>query len=477
MIEISRNSIIIRNVDLESKEYERFFKAFSIYDEIYHKYFSSVITIIGNDVYVPSTISIKSIQNYFKDKELVYNFANTSKYDTLSFVMKHRPRNDLQLEAIDFLSKIKKDKINHQRFLSLATGSGKTFVSITMVGIIGLKTMIIVDRQELAEQWNREFINHTNIDPSRIKILSGRESIKDAIKNNKKYDVYIAMHRTLGMLLEEDSNSINLLMNKLKIGLRIFDEAHLNMKNMCQINSLSNVEYTLYLTATPSRSGFRDETIYGRVFKLVPYYNGKDNEEIEIPTRFRDVILYKFNTNPSSDVKAACKTPKGFSSAKWARFIEDDGYDAFFECLSSIFINFKLIEKKKKVAIVLPTNNLIEQAKNHFDELFKIETGIYTGKTKKEDKTTERNKDIFFTTDKMFGVGLDKQDLEVLINFCPFSSAVKLEQMVGRIRYVPGKSHVVIDVTDIGFPSCKNQLRLRKKWYSTDARSIKEMKL
>ena len=77
----------------------------------------------------------------------------------------------------------------------------------------------------------------------------------------------------------------------------------------------------------------------------------------------------------------------------------------------------------------------------------------------------------------MFGVGLDKQDLEVLINFCPFSSAVKLEQMVGRIRYVPGKSHVVIDVTDIGFPSCKNQLRLRKKWYSTDARSIKEMKL
>ena len=236
MIEISRNSIIIRNVDLESKEYEKFFKAFSIYDEIYHKYFSNVITVIGNDIYVPSTISIKSIQNYFKDKQLVYNFANTAKNEKLSFVTKHKPRNELQLEAIAFLSKMKKDKNNHQRFLSLATGSGKTFVSITMVGIIGLKAMIIVDRQELAEQWNREFINHTNIDPERIKILSGKDSIKDAIKNNKQYDVYIAMHRTLGMLLEEDSNSVNLLMNKLKIGLRIFDEAHLNMKNMCQIN-------------------------------------------------------------------------------------------------------------------------------------------------------------------------------------------------------------------------------------------------
>lgn len=477
MIEISRNSIVIRNVDLESKEYEKFFKSFSVYDEIYHKYFTNVITTIGNDVYVPSTISIKSIKNYFPDKELIYNFANTAKTAKINYVMKHRPRNDLQLEAIEFLSKMKNDKNIHQRFLSLATGSGKTFVSITMVGIIGLKTMIIVDRQELAEQWNREFINHTNIDPSRIKILSGKESIKDAIKNQKDYDVYIAMHRTLGMLLEEDSNSINALMNKLKIGFRIFDEAHLNMKNMCQINSLSNVEYTLYLTATPSRSGFRDETIYGRVFKLVPYYNGKDNEEIAQVTNFRDVILYKFNTNPSVDVKASCKTPKGFSCAKWARFIEDEGYESFFTCLTDIFNNFKLIEKHKKVAIVLPTNDLISKTKNDFEALFNIETGLYTGKTKKEDKTTERNKDIFFTTDKMFGVGLDKQDLEVLINFCPFSSAVKLEQMVGRIRYVQGKSHVVIDVTDVGFPSCKNQLRIRKKFYMKDAKSIKEMKL
>ena len=477
MIEISRNSIVIRNVDLESKEYEKFFKAFSIYDEIYHKYITNVITVIGNDIYVPATISIKSIQNYFKDKELIYNFATTAKTEEIKFVMKHRPRNELQLEAIEFLSKITKDKNIHQRFLSLATGSGKTFVSITMAGIIGLKTMILVDRQELAEQWNREFINHTNIDPNRIKILSGKDSIKDAIKNHKDYDIYIAMHRTLGMLLEEDSNSVNVLMNRLKIGFRIFDEAHLNMKNMCQINSLSNVEYTLYLTATPSRSGFRDETIYGRVFKLVPYYNGKNNEEIEQPTRFRDVILYKFNTNPSTDVKAGCKTPKGFSSAKWARFIESDGYEAFIECLKNIFSNFKLIEKKKKVAIVLPTNDLISQAKKDFDEHFNVETGIYTGKTKKEDKITERNKDIFFTTDKMFGVGLDKQDLEVLINFCPFSSAVKLEQMVGRIRYVQGKSHVVIDVTDVGFPSCKNQLRIRKKFYQQDAKSINEMKL
>ena len=477
MIEIGRNGIIIRNVDLESADYKRFFHTFSVYDEIYHKSISSVITVIDNDVYVPSTINIRSIQGYFKDKPISYNYANTAKFKTMSYIMKHSPRNDLQEAALDFLRQMQNDKNNHQRFLSLETGSGKTFVSIALIGILGLKSMVIVDRQKLADQWKNEFLKHSDIDPNRIKILSGKESVDDAIEHADDYDVYIAMHRTLGLLLEEDCNSINSLMNTLGIGFRIFDEAHLNMKNICQINSLSNVEYTLYLTATPSRSNFKDDTIYGRVFKLVPYFNGKDNPELQQPRNFRDVILYKFNSNPSSEAKAACKTPAGFSSAKWGRYIEDEGYDEFIKCLIDIFKNFKLVQRQKKVAIILPTNDLIDKAKIDFDEQFEIDTGVFNGTVKLSERQKELDKDVFFSTDKSFGVAIDKQDLEVLINFCPFSSHTKLEQMVGRLRYVPGKTHVVIDVTDIGFPSCKNQLRQRKQFYIHDAKSIREQKL
>ena len=100
------------------------------------------------------------------------------------------------------------------------------------------------------------------------------------------------MHATLLNVMKEDYNAMNNLMAKLGIGFRIFDEAHTHFKNICKINALSNVEYTLYLTATPSRSAFRDDQLYGKVFRKIPYFNGK---ELNPVTNYCDVILYKFD--------------------------------------------------------------------------------------------------------------------------------------------------------------------------------------
>ncbi len=473
-VEIGRNSLILRNPDLESDEYKKFEKAFSVYDEIYHKYFSSVITIHDGDVYIPASIGENRIRYYFKDAEFVKNYASTVKSAAMHYEMINKPRSDIQKEAIAFLSRMRSNNGPREMFLSLPTGTGKTFVTITMIGLLRKKAMVIVDSIELAEQWKSQFLKHSNLTEDKIKILSGRDSVEDAIKNNNKYYIYIAMHRTLGMLIEEDPNSINVLSNKLKIGTRVFDEAHVNFKNICKINSFSNVEYVIFLTATPSRSNFRDESVYAKVFGSVPYYNGRHVEAVE-NTNYCNVVLYKYNTNPPLEVKAGCKTPKGFSAALWARYILNDGYEYFIECLKDIITNFKFIKYKKKVAIVLPTIELIKKTKKDLDEFFKIDCGLFIGEAK--DRETEVNKQFFITTDKMFDKGKDVQSLEILINFCPFSSLVKLEQMFGRIRYVQGKSHVFIDVTDMGFPSCKAQLNNRKRFYKKKAKSIKEMKL
>ena len=68
-------------------------------------------------------------------------------------------------------------------------------------------------------------------------------------------------------MLSNDMNSVNILMNKLGIGIRVFDESHVDFGSICRINSLSNVEYTIYLTATPNRSKFNDDNLYAKIFK------------------------------------------------------------------------------------------------------------------------------------------------------------------------------------------------------------------
>jgi superfamily II DNA or RNA helicase len=67
----------------------------------------------------------------------------------------------------------------------------------------------------------------------------------------------------------------------------VFDEAHVEFKNICRINSFSNVLYTIYLTATPNRSQFLENKLYEKVFKNVPYFDGRTLA----PERYHNVLL------------------------------------------------------------------------------------------------------------------------------------------------------------------------------------------
>ena len=71
--------------------------------------------------------------------------------------------------------------------------------------------------------------------------------------------------------------------------------------------------------------------------------------------------------------------------------------------------------------------------------------------------------------------GMDVKDLRVLINTVPFSSDAKLTQVVGRLRRIPDKEVIFIDINDIGFDAIKNQLRLKKtKVYTVLGKKIFE---
>jgi superfamily II DNA or RNA helicase len=469
MIEIGRNSIVVRDVDLESQEFKNINYNYSLYDRVLHKYTFSAFTIIDKDMYFPASISVEEIKKYFKNMDFVYNYKTTAKSSSISYNMKHPPRDELQKKAINFLMTMKDDDKVRERFLSLATGSGKTYVTINIISKYKKKPLIIVDTLDLAAQWKREFQNHSDLKEDEIVILSGAESVENEIKD-KNGKVYIAIHRTLGNMMTEDYNSINLLMNKLKIGIRVFDEAHVNFKNVCMLNALSNVEYTIFLTATPSRSNFTDDHLYGKIFRRIPYFNGKDLTD----EKYHTVVLYSMDSKPSFDEKLSVKTKYGFNSSRWASYIENGGYEIFWTTLTEIFDKFKLQERKMKIAIMLPTINLIKKAEQDLKGL-NLDVGVFIGEIKKEKRILELDKDVILTNDKIFDKGIDVKDLEVLINFVPFASLVKTEQIIGRLRYGKDKASVLIDVTDYGFDECIKQFKIRKRFYKKKAKKIIEI--
>lgn len=471
MIEVGRNSIIVRNVNFKSQEYKNAVYRFSVYDNVTHKYSFSAFSQIGNDLYFPASIGIGEITACFPREQVTEIFSSTAKPKSAQFQMVHAPRDDLQKKAIKFLMGMKNDECCRERFLSLATGSGKTYITINIASKFRKRTLVIVDTLDLADQWKRQFLFHTDLQEDSIRILSGSDSVEKELKS-KDGKIFIAIHRTLQNLIQEDPNSMNNLMNKLGIGFRVFDESHTNFKNICEINALSNVEYTLFLTATPGRSKFTDDHLYGKVFRSIPYFNGKELSG----ENYHTIILHKIDSKPPLEWKAKIKTKYGFSSSRWAQYILNENFDVLVNDVNLLIQKLNLLNRDVKVAIMLPTIEMIKKLEDSLLDIFPgIEIGKFIGEIPKKDRLEQLNKKFILTNDKIFDKGIDVMDLDVLINYVQIGSQIKTEQITGRLRYRKGKPSILIDVTDYGFDECIKQFKSRRRFYKKKAKKIIEI--
>ena len=185
--------------------------------------------------------------------------------------------------------------------------------------------------------------------------------------------------------------------------------------------------------------------------------------------------MYKIDTKPDISAKLSVKTKYGFNAARWANYVYNDGYDYFIEALDKIINQFKLVESDRKTAIMLPTIELIKKVKNDLTTRYpNVDMGTFIGEIKKEKRHDELEKKLILTNDKIFDKGIDVKALDTLINFVPFASTVKTEQIIGRLRNIEGRNVILIDVTDIGFEECVKQSKIRKRFYKKKAKRIFE---
>ena len=469
MIEVHNSYIIIRNISsgTTQKSVDRLHKMLSAYDVVAHEYYLSVYQRFGDDIYLPGTIDLNLIKYLFPFKKVMYVKDPEKEIMPIAYSMRNQCRNDDQKGAVKFLYGIK-DDINRHRMLNLATGFGKTFVTIYTLSLLKMRSIIIVDTSELAFQWRSQFLKHSDLKEENIHIISGRDSLIDA--GNEKYKIYIAMHKTLNMLIGDDPNALNKLFTDLKVGVRVFDEAHTNFKNMCNILDISDVKYNIYLTATPDRSAIPEKKLYQFVFYKVPKFTQLGFE------RYLNVLYGHIDSRPTIQSMIRTKTKYGFSIPIWANTMNDKRFKYLYGSIRKVIAKLDLIERNKKVAIMLPTINLITKVKeNLIKDYPNISIGVFTGEVKKEDRRGELEKMFIITNDKIFDKGIDIPDLEILINYVPLQSEPKIKQIMGRIRNIPGLSHVYIDIADFGYPECRRQQSTRLTVYRKHANKVREL--
>lgn len=154
------------------------------------------------------------------------------------------PRGEVQERAIEYL-------MNHENgILQLAPGVGKTVITIYMIAERKRKSLILVHRDPLAEQWRNRFKQFSSLEDDDISRLSSATYEDDLQK-----PVIISTTQTFLSLLKRNRKQFLIKLNEANIGIFVGDEVHTTVGaptfSECSIHIPS--KYTYGLSATPYR--------------------------------------------------------------------------------------------------------------------------------------------------------------------------------------------------------------------------------
>lgn len=475
------NKIVIYRTHIEINDYTlgdspTLEKTFSVYDMTYHKRFPKgrIYDKERKVLMLPRGIDIGYIERLLQSEPVVDSSIDPAG-DISPVMLKYKPRDEVQQEAIKFM--INADKYMHyenatMKSVNLNTGKGKTYCSVATTAFLAFRSIVITDSIGWLEQWKSFFIQYTDITSDQIYLISGTPSLMKLYNRDiNKYKVILSTHSTLKSLGDKQGwNKVSEFFKYCQIGIKFFDEAHLNFDNMFQIDCYTNTFITYYLTATPGRSDMAENSIFGLYFKNVPSIN-LFNEDNDPHTKYAAI---RFNSNPNPIEASACKNNYGLNRIAYTDYLVRNEN---FQKLLTILVNMA-INKPGKHLFYIGTNEAILYIRDwiyeNFPELIN-QVGIYTSITPADKKPYELNKKIILSTTKSAGAAMDIKGLVETVNLAePFKSRVLAQQTFGRTR---DNNTLYKDIVDTGFYYTKKFYEFKKPVFSKYATECLEINM
>ena len=319
--------------------------------------------------------------------------------------------------------------------LSLPCGYGKTTVSLAIACKLGYRTMIIVHKQFLADQWRE-----------RIKQFCPGATIGTIQQEKKEVDCdfVIAMLQSLS-LKEYSFNDFD------TIGTVIVDEAHhICAKVFSQSLFKMCPKHIFGLSATPHRKDGLSKVLHwfmGPIFFAVEREN---QDQVEVFSIQYECPMFK---NPPP-----CTRNGQLSLVNMiTELVEHRGR------------NRMLVGLVKKASSGSRQLLVLSDRRQHCEFLhqcFPKSSGLYMGGMKEVELEASSKKKIIFATFSQAHEGLDIPTLDTVILATPKSD---IQQSIGRImRETPGKQnnpHIydIVDQWSILFAMYKKRLRVYKQ--------------
>jgi superfamily II DNA or RNA helicase len=375
------------------------------------------------------------------------NMTNIEQYDKINVEFTGELR-DYQIDVVSM--SLKKIHKNGGGILQLPCGYGKTTIAIHLICHLKVKTLIIVHKGFLIDQWIQRIKQFSNASIGMIRAntidIENKDIVLATIQSisMKNYDAFIFE----------------------KFGLVVYDEAHRSGSRVfSQAFQKTNFRYTLGLSATPYRADGLTKLIMWSLGNVIYKIERKEKVDVIVKRIFyfsRNKLFAEKRRYVPNTEQLVSNFPKMITN-----ICNIDGRNKFI-----LDIMIKLLENPdRKILVIGSRVEHLETMKQQLDTIIDddIKTYLYVGKTKEYDRReAEELADVLFSTYSMAEEGLDIDRLNTLIMVCP---KTKIEQTVGRIlRKTQNKSYsgplpLVIDLCD-DLGEFVKQAYQRKNYYN-----------
>lgn len=436
-------------------------------------------SVIDHTLYIPRGVNITFLERAFNTKAIMMTEPDEYGFIKSKISPKYNPRNKIQEDCINFLcgeNGFGRSLRYSQISLNADTGDGKTFCMVYSIVKLGYRTLIITHIDKIKHQWIKTCIDMFGFDPDRLADISGTQIMDYILQSDEvpDADIFFINHQTLNSFMRKHTPAqFREFFNKLRIGIKVYDEAHLEFKNIVKIDMFSNTLKTVYLTATFDRSDPNESRVFKTAFNNVMKFGA---QTLNYAEKRRHIVYFPilYNSNCPEYMETAMRNNYGFDSRKFFTYAWDtDENHTMRRKLAETLDRIKHVEGK--ILIISPKIETCEGIRKFIEENMDLDKTVGTIHSKNSPDVNEASKecDIISSTMKSCGTGVDIKGLRILINLEPFSSTVTTNQMSGRLReYAPDKDTYLFDLVDVSVKRCYEMYKTRLSFLKKKCKEI-----
>ncbi len=336
------------------------------------------------------------------------------------------------------------NKEDPMRCYGLSPGDGKTLCSLVTAAKLGVRTVVIV-RASLLDQWVEEVMEtYDDFTEEDIFTVRGGDAMRELLFqtankeltakiiciSNKTYQNYMK-----SFISGEDEGYIippTKIFSRLKIGLVILDEYHLDHHLWITLLSLSNAVRVLVLTATLISE---DRFLKGFYLKILPQ-NKRYDPMVNDPYITYYMLQYELKSHNIPRIRYQQRYRKMYSHIELEKSIlmNKEVSEGFDTMLLKLYdgMHHKRCKRNEKILVFASKVEYAEHISHVFRKAYpEIKTLTYVAGVKREEINDHS---IIVATPGKASVGLDVKRLSTVINTVNMSTPAGNIQIVGRLR-------------------------------------------